>query len=83
MEMEDKTNINFVLLPIERPEPVAVGELLLTAGGGIQQSSSAGGFKVQLLEAENQQIVQEQLLNGLSTVFFFNLPAYNRVRRFY
>lgn len=57
---------------MEMPDPVAVGELDIETN-----AIPIGGFRVLLSEAGN--ILQEQIVHSPSTIFFINLPAYNRV----
>ena len=69
--MEDRRDVNFVLLPADRPDPAIVGELEFSG-----KQLHPNGFHVIL--SESGTILQEQHVQ-VASIFFFALPAYNKV----
>ncbi|CAK5061597.1 unnamed protein product [Meloidogyne enterolobii] len=68
---ENKNDINFSILPSDRPSPIVIGEI------EIEQTKNSNGFRVVLLEDNNA--INEQLIKSHSSLFVFNLPNYKRV----
>ncbi|KAL7078019.1 hypothetical protein ACQ4LE_002669 [Meloidogyne hapla] len=67
---ENKIDLNFLILPSERPSPIVIGEI------EIEQTKNSNGFRVVLLEDNNA--INEQLIKNPSSIFIFNLPNYKR-----
>ena len=67
-------DVNFLILPAERPSPVVIGEIEFAP------NKPSGGFRVVLLEDNNA--INEQLVKSPASIFIFNLPVYHRVNIF-